>query len=44
VRKLWLEVRDRFDHDELVHEPPQDHYGIGVLHFGARPDRAARAG
>jgi predicted O-methyltransferase YrrM len=44
VRKLWLELRDRHDHDELVHEPPQDHYGIGVLHFRGSTDRGTRAG
>jgi cephalosporin hydroxylase len=34
VREFWEEVRQRYAHDEFIHDTAQEGYGIGVLYLG----------
>ena len=34
VHKLWEEIKHNYNHIEIMPEPPEIYYGIGVLMFG----------
>jgi predicted O-methyltransferase YrrM len=40
VHRFWMEVRERYAHDEFIHDAAQEGYGIGVLHLGATAGNA----